>query len=86
MQRPELSNLLSIKTAGKFGIAIIPEAPTGTIITPGMQVVLLVAMMDFFVNSVPESEQTVLENFLLDNFRKACELRHEQAIGYTFKA
>lgn len=86
MQRPELSNLLSIKTAGKFGIAIIPDAPTGTIITPGMQVVLLVAMMDFFVNSAPESEQTVLENFLLDNFRKACELRYEQSIGHTFKA
>ena len=84
MQRPELSNLFSVKLAGQHGYAIVPDAPQGTILTPGMQVVILTAILDFFVNSVAESEQTQLENFLLDNFTKACELRHEQATSYSF--
>ena len=85
MKQPELTNLFSIKSVGSGGIAIIPDAPPGTILTPGFQVVILTALLDFFVNSVAEGEQNRLETFLLDNFPKACELRHEQATAYSVR-
>jgi hypothetical protein len=86
MTRPELTNLFSVKLAGPSGIAIVPDAPLGTMLTPAMQLVILTGLLDFFVSSIEEGQQIQLESFLLDNFRKACELRHEQAIGHTFKA
>lgn len=86
MNRPELTNLFQVSMAGEFGVAITPNAPPGTIITPGMQLVILTALLDFFVNSVEEDHQIQLETFLLDNFGKACELRHEQATAYNFKS
>ncbi len=72
-----LRNLFSIKLLGDSGVAIIPEPEEGIVLTPGTQMAILVSMLDFFVGHVPEGEQNFLEEFLLDNFVEACNMRHE---------
>lgn len=73
----QLENMFSVKFVNGRGIALVPELEDVTNLTPAIQLSILVTVFDYFVNSAIEEHQSTLEGWLLENFKVACESRHE---------